>query len=179
MQTLEIGGIELRKFAPGTDVKSLPRTLVTYAGREMDAAWRKAAAERIDKIRKAPLVVTVVDASGKPVTHADVHVRMTRHAFVFGSCYSPSLILDNASPDAEKYRRTFLELFNTGVDEYAMKWPGWEDPTTHTPGTGRGVAMDARSRRCRPRTQHDLAGLESNARKRSKPPPAIPMRCAR
>ena len=55
---------------------------------------------------------------------------MTRHAFVFGSCYSPPRILDNASPDAEQYRKTFLELFNTGVDEYAMKWPGWNDPAT-------------------------------------------------
>ena len=130
VQTLEIGGIELRKFPSGTDIKSLPRTEVSYAGRATDAPWRKAAAESIDKIRKASLAVTVVDASGKPMSGATVHVRMTKHAFAFGSCYSPSRILDTASPDAEKYRQTFLQLFNTGVDEYAMKWPGWNDPAT-------------------------------------------------
>ncbi len=137
VQTLEIGGVEVRQFAQGTDVKSLPRTEVSYAGRAADAQWRKAAAERIEKIRKAPIVVTVVDSSGKPVANAYVHVRMARHAFVFGSCYSPSRILDNVSPDAQTYRKTFLELFNTGVDEYAMKWPGWNDPAT------RQVALDA------------------------------------
>ena len=137
VQTLEIGRVEVRQFAKGTDLKSLPRTQVSYAGRAADAPWRKAAAERIEKIRKAPIVVTVVDASGKPVANADVHVRMTRHAFVFGSCYSPPLILDNASPDARKYRETFLKLFNTGVDEYAMKWPGWNNSAT------RQAALDA------------------------------------
>jgi endo-1,4-beta-xylanase len=137
VQTLEIGGIELRQFPQGTDVKSLPRTLVSYSGRAADAPWRKSALERIEKIRKAPIVVTVIDGSGKPVAGADVHVRMTHHAFVFGSCYSPARILDNASADAEKYRKTFLELFNTGVDEYAMKWPGWNNPRT------RQAAVDA------------------------------------
>ncbi len=137
VQTLEIGGVEVRKFAPGTDVKSLPRTEVTYAGRTSDATWRAAAAERIETIRKAPLVISVVDRSGKPVAGATVHVRMTRHAFAFGSCYSPRRILDNASPDNEKYRKTFLELFNTGVDEYAMKWPGWNEPAT------RQIALNA------------------------------------
>jgi GH35 family endo-1,4-beta-xylanase len=137
VQTLEIGGLEVRQFAKGTDVKLLPRTRVSYAGRAADAPWRQAAAERIEKIRKAPLTVTVVDGSGKPVANADVHVCMTRHAFVFGSCYSPSLILDNVSADAQKYRQTFLKLFNTGVDEYAMKWPGWNNPKT------RQTALDA------------------------------------
>jgi GH35 family endo-1,4-beta-xylanase len=130
MQTLEVGGVVVRKLPAGTDVKSLPRTEVSYAGRNADAPWRKGAAERIEKIRKGDLTVTVVDTAGKPVANADVHITMTKHAFVFGSCYSPPLILNNDSPDAEKYRKTFLELFNTGVDEYAMKWPGWVSPET-------------------------------------------------
>jgi endo-1,4-beta-xylanase len=136
VQTIEIGGIELREFPRGTDIQSLPRTRVTYAGRGADAAWRKAAAERIEKIRTAPLTVNVVDRFGNPVAGADVHVRMMRHTFVFGSCYSPQLVLDNASPDAETYREKFLELFNTGVDEYAMKWPGWGNPATRRTALG-------------------------------------------
>jgi endo-1,4-beta-xylanase len=130
VQTLEIGGVEVRQFPAGTDIKTLPRSEVSYAGRNADAPWRKTAAERIEKNRKGDLTVTIVDAAGKPVANADVHVKMTKHAFVFGSCYSPPLILNKESADAEKYRKLYLELFNTGVDEFAMKWPGWVNPET-------------------------------------------------
>jgi len=37
----------------------------TYEGRNADAPWRKEARARIEKIRKAPLKVQVVDAQGK------------------------------------------------------------------------------------------------------------------
>lgn len=137
VQTLEIGGVQMRKLPTGTDVKSLPRTEVSYAGRELTAPWRKAAAERIDKLRKADFAITVVDAKGNPVPNADVHVKMTKHAFVFGSCYSPNRIVDTTDPNNETYRKTFVELFNTGVDEYAMKWPGWVNPPT------KQLALDA------------------------------------
>lgn len=138
-QTLEIGGVEVRKMPAGTDWRTLPRTTVDYAGRKPDAPWRKGAAERIEKLRKADLAISVVDAAGKPVSDATVAVRMKRHAFPFGSCYAPGLILGRKddSANAEQYRKVFLENFNIGVDEYAMKWPGWVNPDT------RKTALDA------------------------------------
>jgi hypothetical protein len=63
----------------------LPRTPATYAGREPNALWRKEALARIEKIRKADLVVRVVDRNNRPVRNATVAVRMKRHAFPFGS----------------------------------------------------------------------------------------------
>lgn len=136
VQTIEIGGFEVRKFPAGTKVSDLPRTKVSYVGRDADAKWRQPAAERIERLRKAPLTIKVVDASGQPVSGATVEMKMTRHAFVFGSCYSPDRIL-GTTPEDEKYRAIFREYFNTGVDEYAMKWPGWVDPAV------RQKALDA------------------------------------
>ena len=137
VQTVEVGGIALRVMPAGTDVKTLPRTTVDYVGRKPDAPWRGAAAERIEKLRKADLSITVVDAAGKSVPDASVAVRMKKHAFVFGSCYAPRTIVDAGAADAKKYRETFLANFNAGVDEYAMKWPGWVEPET------RQLALDA------------------------------------
>ncbi|RYZ64172.1 MAG: hypothetical protein EOP08_09530, partial [Proteobacteria bacterium] len=84
----------------------------------------------IEKLRKADFAITVVDAAGKPVPDATVAVRMKRHAFPFGSCYAPGMIAgpDANSETAQKYRQVFLENFNIGVDEYAMKWPHWVKP---------------------------------------------------
>ncbi len=129
-QTLEIGGLELRNFGPDMPIARLPRTAVSYLGREPDAPWRKAAAERIEQHRKAPLTVRVVDAAGKPLAGATVAIRMTRHGFPFGSVYNPSRIVgSNAShPDSQIYRDKYVELFNMGVDEWATKWPAWEEP---------------------------------------------------
>jgi endo-1,4-beta-xylanase len=125
-QTVEIGGLELIDYGPGGDIDALPRTHVTYAGREADAPWRKAALERIEKIRKAPLTVHVVDAAGQPVKGASVHVAMTRHAFGFGSCVTVDQIT-GTSPDDAKSREIIEKHFNRVVFENDMKWPAMWD----------------------------------------------------
>ena len=51
---------------------ALPTTRNGYRGMEPDAAWRKAAAERIEKLRKGSLRVVVKDRAGRPVAGADV-----------------------------------------------------------------------------------------------------------
>jgi endo-1,4-beta-xylanase len=133
-QTLEIGGMQLIRFnhPSAVDLNQLPQTRITYGGREPDAAWRAAAEERIDQIRKAPLTVRVVDGAGHPIAGAHVIVEMRQHAFPFGCVYSPRLIpgADAKTPADPEYARRFAELFNVGVDEAAMKWPGWETPAT-------------------------------------------------
>lgn len=121
-QTIDIGGVEMVNFGTRVKLEDLPRTRDTYPGREADAAWRKQALDRIEKIRKADLLVTVTDASGKPIPNAAVHILQKRHAFRFGSCVTVDLLLED-SPDAEKYRHTFESLFNEAVFENDMKWP--------------------------------------------------------
>ena len=66
-QTLELGGIAILNLGQGIDPNALPFTPIAYPGQEADAPWRKAAAERIDKIRKGDLTVHVVGADGKPL----------------------------------------------------------------------------------------------------------------
>ena len=62
---------------------------VTYEGRDADSQWRNEANTRIEKIRKAPLKVQVVDAQGKPIRGARVRVQQQRHAFGFGNILNP------------------------------------------------------------------------------------------
>ena len=87
--------------------------------------WRDQALARIETLRKGDLTVQVVDARGKPVPNARVHVRMTRHAFGWGTAIAAQQLLAQ-TPDAEKYRQTFLANFNMVVFENDLKWPQWE-----------------------------------------------------
>jgi GH35 family endo-1,4-beta-xylanase len=101
-----------------------------YEGAEADALWRKQAAERIDKLRKANLTIEVRDAAGKPVSGASVQVRMKRHAFWFGSAVAGKA-LSAPGPDRDRYRKEVLGLFNSVVLENDLKWPQWESsPST-------------------------------------------------
>ena len=120
-QTIEIGGIQIVNYGKTIKFEDLPRTDVSYAGRNEDAAWRRAALARIEKIRKADLRVAVVDGSGKPIPDATVQAVLTRHAFGFGSCVTVDHLLD-PSPDAERYRKIVEQYFNVVVFENDMKW---------------------------------------------------------
>lgn len=129
-QTVEIGGVRLIDYGKDYPIESLPKTQVpAYKGQSLDAPWRAAAAERIEKHRKGDLAIEVVDAQGQPVSGAAVAVRMQRHAFSFGCVYNPRRIAGTAAdePDSEIYRQKFVELFNEAVDEWMMKWPAWEN----------------------------------------------------
>jgi len=107
--------------APRVAVKPTP---VTYAGRSADAPWRKAAAERIEKHRKAPIVVKVVDAKGAPVKGVAVRIQQQRHAFGFGNILSPNAFqLEGA--DGKTYRRIFAEHFNKTTFESGFRWQNW------------------------------------------------------
>lgn len=130
-QVLQLGGLMLLNYKQAVDVKTLPHSDLDYMGMAADATWRSEADKRIEQYRKGDLAIKLVDLSGKPVENASVHVQMTRHAFAFGSVYNTRWFHGSKADtaDGEKYRQTFKELFNIGVDEGAMKWPGWENPT--------------------------------------------------
>jgi GH35 family endo-1,4-beta-xylanase len=124
-QTIEIGGVEILDFGNKVRLEDLPRQAVSYPGSEPNAPWRKAAEERIERIRKADLTVLVTDSAGRPVPGATVSVNMRRHAFGFGSAVAADEILAR-TPDGEKYRETILKYFNKAVMENDLKWGGWE-----------------------------------------------------
>ena len=127
VQTLEIGGLEVLHYGKGMDIRRLPVTLPTYRGQEPDAGWRREARERIEKHRKADLVVRVVDARGRRVRNAEVKVRMKRHAYGFGTAVSSLYLQDGReSEDKRRYREEIVKLFNRTVIENNLKWWGWE-----------------------------------------------------
>lgn len=119
--TLELAGIRLEYYGVNPTPRPADIALDLYGGLPHDDAWRKAANARIRKYRMGDLVVRVVDARGRPVPGARVHVRQTRHAFKFGTAVADGPLFAQ-TPDGEKYRQTLLRLFNYVVLENALKW---------------------------------------------------------
>jgi len=113
------------------------------------ADWKDDARDRIDEHRKARLNLRVERFNGTPVDGADVHVRMQRHAFGFGTAVSEQTFRWQASPDNPRYREVirdgyragpdgeFREMFSMATPENGLKWRNYEDsdqdrPTTRT-----------------------------------------------
>ena len=118
-QTIEIGGVTIENFGKKLALDALPKTKITYGGMESDAPWRKAAAERIDTLRKTDMTLDVKDRSGKPLAGVKVSVTQTRQAFGFGSAVVAQRLLQ---PGNEKYQAAIKELFNIAVLENNLKW---------------------------------------------------------
>jgi endo-1,4-beta-xylanase len=127
-QTVEIAGLKIEDYGPGVAVGSLPASKpdLSYAGMAPDAPWRAAAEARIQKIRRSPLTVQVVDAGGEPVAGAAVEIRQTRHAFLFGSAISVKNLLDSVAGPDKRFSEAVLDNFNIVTFENALKWPHWE-----------------------------------------------------
>lgn len=121
-QTLEFGGISMLDLGSNVDETKLPFTPITYPGEDPDAHWRKAAAERIEKYRKADLTVRVVDKDGMPVAGAKVHVQMQRHAYGFGTFLEYGT-MTGSGPDTNRLREWTLKLFNRCTTP--IYWADW------------------------------------------------------
>ncbi len=119
-QTLEIGGLELHNFRRELTVDQLPKTKITYDGREPDAPWREAAQERINKHRKGPLIISVVDADGNPVPNAEVDLQQLTHEFWFGTALVAPAVVH--AEENRTYLAKTLQHFNSIVLENNLKW---------------------------------------------------------
>ena len=142
-QAVELGGLQIINYGPDRALDTLPVTRVSYPGMEPDAPWRAAAADRIDRLRKADLTVTVTDAAGTPVPGAAVRVELKRHTFGFGVAADADLLAmtrgqfeqyaagghdDYAGmtwDDVLKYRSVVERNFNKVVLENDLKIGGW------------------------------------------------------
>lgn len=129
VQTVDVGRVEVFNFKDAHRVWDFVNSS-SYRGIEADAPWRKAAWERIERIRKADVRIEVVEADGKPVPEAAVKVRMTAHAFRFGSSFNPHVYRQGkAHPDlVSTYEKRFLDYFNVATPEAVMSWNSWHDP---------------------------------------------------
>ncbi len=127
-QRFQIAAMRVVNLGQGVELSTLPVQRMSYAGREANAPWREAAAQRIEKFRKGDLKIDVVDTSGKPVPGAEVTVQMTRHAFPFGSAVTADR-LALPGKDNDRYRQWVRENCTRVVMENHLKWPSWEEGT--------------------------------------------------
>ena len=135
-QTVEIGGVEVINYGKKVKVEDLPITRATYPGREPNAPWRKAAEERIEKLRKGDLTVIVKDTNGRPVENAAVKVDMQRHAFPFGSVVNPFTLFEMTAEgrtwtprEAARYKAMIKKLFSAVIVAGEIMWRQWERPS--------------------------------------------------
>lgn len=151
-QAIEIGGVNLINYGKTVTIEALPHSVLTYAGREADAPWRESARERIDKLRKSDLRVLIKTAAGEPVSDAAVSVRMTRHAFPFGTAAAVASSNGHrfghaygqyywfTPKDEENYDYWLRRWFTKVTPETALMTNGW---VGHWPHLGREVAINA------------------------------------
>ncbi|HVZ81015.1 MAG TPA: endo-1,4-beta-xylanase [bacterium] len=130
-QSFELAGFKLLNYGKKVALSALPQTQLVYGGMEADAPWRKAAQERIERIRKGDLRVVVKDAKGRPVPGAQVRVEMERNDFGFGTAVvAQKLAL--ATPENDRYQKEVERLFNRVVFENDLKWGPWEDGASNS-----------------------------------------------
>ena len=127
-QSIDIKNIRVIYYGDSVKLSELPQTKFTYPGMEPDAPWRKAAADRIEKHRKADFTITVKDAAGNPVPGASVAVKMTRHAFKFGTAVNADVLVNHLGKSADSYRNKVATLFNLATLENHHKYSGWIYP---------------------------------------------------
>ncbi len=125
-QIIELAGVSVTNYGRDRCYADLPRTRLTYPGRQSTSEWRQIAAERIEQYRKNNLMIEVVDAEGKPLGNATVDIALRRHAFGFGAAVSAKWINDRSS-DGRRYRQVLQSLFNQATFENDMKWPAVYD----------------------------------------------------
>jgi GH35 family endo-1,4-beta-xylanase len=148
-QEVEMGGLAVMAFPAGSNAAALPKPSYNYAGRSLDAPWRKEAESRIERLRKGNLKVQVVDVAGRPVRGAQVHAQMKKHDFLFGTAIAlPRWLGTNMSEqDKTNYRQKIIDHFNMVETENELKWRGF---------TEWGMSLDDTEKELRWAREHGL-----------------------
>ncbi len=128
-QALEIRDLQLLSYGTDYQVATLPDSSVYYEGQDLDAPWRHAAIERINRIRKGDLTIQVLDKTGNALPNATLKIHETNPLFRWGTAVVANRILD-PSEDGCKYRDFIEKHFNVVVFENDLKWYGWLNPDT-------------------------------------------------
>ncbi|MDZ4401634.1 endo-1,4-beta-xylanase [Prosthecobacter sp.] len=143
-QSIEVESVRVLKYPATTDVSSLPRAKLvkrSYAGREPDAPWRKAALERIEQHRKADLSMIVKGEDGKPLAGTEVKLSLRRHAFGFGSAVVAKRF-SGESEDDRRYREIVDKLFSIVVFENDLKDGNWSPDFDAARKSSRNAELD-------------------------------------
>ncbi len=122
-QVVEIESLTLESFPADTPAEALGLDGIVWEGSDAKAAWRAEAGERIERLRKADVVVSVIDSDGNPIAGADVKVNQKRHAWRFGTFVGGKMLEDNA--DGKRYREEVLKRYSyITLPAYLADW-GW------------------------------------------------------
>jgi endo-1,4-beta-xylanase len=143
-QSIEVESIRLFKYPASIDLASFPRAKPikrTYAGREPNAPWRKAALERIEQHRKADLALTLTSADGKPLADTEVKLTLRRHEFGFGSAIAAKRMFGE-SEDDKRYRDIIERLFSIIVFENDLKDGNWSPDFDEQRRSQRNAELD-------------------------------------
>jgi len=124
IQTFEIGFTEILNFEKRLTTADLPVTLISYDGREPDAAWRAEANARIEQYRKGDFEITLKNSDNSLMTNTQVEVKFKKHAYHFGSVIVSNLLMGESS-DSQNYQEKVVELFNQSGTENDLKWGPW------------------------------------------------------
>jgi hypothetical protein len=92
-----------------------------YRIRWDDPAIEKRINDGIERNRKSDVVLTIVDAAGKPVADAEVQITQTSHEFLFGCNI---FVLGQMKEKNQAYEDAFLKLFNFATVPFY--WAGTE-----------------------------------------------------
>jgi GH35 family endo-1,4-beta-xylanase/type 1 glutamine amidotransferase len=95
----------------GMRIEILEARIRPLAGVSDDVLLLEEAPARIERHRRGPLTIRVVDDAGHPVSGARVTLRQRRHEFLFG-CNIFMHGRFNGPADEETYRTRFADLFN-------------------------------------------------------------------
>lgn len=123
-QVLQIADLKIMNFKNSVTLADLPISKTTYAGMEPDAPWRKAAAARIEQIRKVDAKIILKNSSKKSVSTIPVRAELVTHSFGWGTAVNEmKLFGGKATPEeAEKFKQIVIQNFNKVVIENGMKW---------------------------------------------------------
>ncbi|MBE7053065.1 MAG: hypothetical protein E7391_02180 [Ruminococcaceae bacterium] len=124
VQVIDVGGYELVNFGQAYTIDDMP-TSMFYAGMEEDAQWRRDALDRIEKVRKGDITITVKDANGNVIPDADIKLDMYETEFEWGTAIGGSVIKNDENGD--KYRQNLSKYFNGAVMESGHKWNYYEN----------------------------------------------------
>ncbi|MEM6978064.1 MAG: endo-1,4-beta-xylanase [Planctomycetota bacterium] len=132
-QTVELAEFRLLRLPAGVDFSGFPKTVHSYLGRDVDAAWRDQADVDARRLRTRPVMINVVDANGDPVEGAVVTITPQSNALPIGTTVSverfyPETTLLAQSDDSARFR-AILEsgLFDHITDAGNAQWGPWEN----------------------------------------------------
>lgn len=124
-QHVEIGGIELINYgAIDSETMDMLSNRLYYEGMEDNASWRAEAQKMIEENRMNNVTLEVVDGNNNAVPNADISLKMTRHAYPFGTAIAAKDIIDRENN--AKTRELIFSFLNTITFQNDLKWPAYK-----------------------------------------------------